>query len=97
MNPYVVFCLSFSGINESYQMGLFQVLAAILHLGNVEIKDRDADSSLIAVRINFSLQGERGRVLVCRQKFIKNQLRGKSCFWCFYNFLVAFSYDGRRI
>uniref|UniRef100_A0A3P9LLX2 Unconventional myosin-Va n=1 Tax=Oryzias latipes TaxID=8090 RepID=A0A3P9LLX2_ORYLA len=36
------------GINESYQMGLFQVLAAILHLGNVEIKDRDADSSLIA-------------------------------------------------
>lgn len=60
MNPYVVFCLSFSGINESYQMGLFQVLAAILHLGNVEIKDRDADSSLIAVRINFLLQGERG-------------------------------------
>ncbi|XP_055010629.1 unconventional myosin-Va isoform X3 [Boleophthalmus pectinirostris] len=36
------------GINESYQMGLFQVLAAILHLGNVEIKDRDSDSSLIA-------------------------------------------------
>uniref|UniRef100_A0A4W6FGR6 Unconventional myosin-Va n=1 Tax=Lates calcarifer TaxID=8187 RepID=A0A4W6FGR6_LATCA len=35
------------GINESYQMGLFQVLAAILHLGNVEIKDRDSDSSLI--------------------------------------------------
>nr|XP_046233911.1 unconventional myosin-Va isoform X2 [Scatophagus argus] len=35
------------GINESYQMGLFQVLAAILHLGNVEIKDRDADSSVI--------------------------------------------------
>ncbi|XP_076612248.1 unconventional myosin-Va isoform X2 [Chaetodon auriga] len=36
------------GINESYQMGLFQVLAAILHLGNVDIKDRDADSSVIA-------------------------------------------------
>ncbi|CAJ1049033.1 unconventional myosin-Va isoform X9 [Xyrichtys novacula] len=35
------------GINESYQMGLFQVLAAILHLGNVEIKDKDADSSII--------------------------------------------------
>ncbi|CAL1604235.1 unnamed protein product [Knipowitschia caucasica] len=35
------------GINESYQMGLFQVLAAILHLGNVEIKDRDSDSSII--------------------------------------------------
>ncbi|KAM4602413.1 unconventional myosin-Va [Polymixia lowei] len=36
------------GINESYQMSLFQVLAAILHLGNVEIKDRDSDSSIIA-------------------------------------------------
>ncbi|XP_074466992.1 unconventional myosin-Va isoform X1 [Sebastes fasciatus] len=35
------------GVNESYQMGLFQVLAAILHLGNVEIKDRDSDSSVI--------------------------------------------------
>ncbi|XP_053721073.1 unconventional myosin-Va isoform X1 [Synchiropus splendidus] len=39
---------SLLGINESYQMGLFQVLAAILHLGNVEIKDRDSDSSIIA-------------------------------------------------
>ncbi|XP_077421039.1 unconventional myosin-Va isoform X3 [Vanacampus margaritifer] len=38
---------SLLGINESYQMGLFQVLAAILHLGNVEIKDRDSDSSII--------------------------------------------------
>uniref|UniRef100_A0A3Q3VV77 Unconventional myosin-Va n=1 Tax=Mola mola TaxID=94237 RepID=A0A3Q3VV77_MOLML len=36
------------GINESYQMELFQVLAAILHLGNVEIKDRDSDSSIIS-------------------------------------------------
>uniref|UniRef100_A0AAQ4PDB3 Myosin VA n=1 Tax=Gasterosteus aculeatus aculeatus TaxID=481459 RepID=A0AAQ4PDB3_GASAC len=35
------------GINESNQMGLFQVLAAILHLGNVQIKDRDSDSSII--------------------------------------------------
>ncbi|XP_076143801.1 unconventional myosin-Va isoform X2 [Alosa pseudoharengus] len=35
------------GINESYQMGLFHILAAILHLGNVEVKDRDADSSTI--------------------------------------------------
>ncbi|XP_059926780.1 unconventional myosin-Va isoform X1 [Gadus macrocephalus] len=35
------------GVNESYQMGLFQVLAAILHLGNVEVKDRDSDSSVI--------------------------------------------------
>uniref|UniRef100_A0A8C9TW70 Myosin VA n=1 Tax=Scleropages formosus TaxID=113540 RepID=A0A8C9TW70_SCLFO len=35
------------GINESYQIGIFQVLAAILHLGNVEVKDRDSDSSNI--------------------------------------------------
>ncbi|KAL1007579.1 hypothetical protein UPYG_G00088650 [Umbra pygmaea] len=38
---------SLLGINEQNQMGLFKVLAAILHLGNVEIKDRDADSSII--------------------------------------------------
>lgn len=43
---------SAAGINESYQMGLFQVLAAILHLGNVDIKDRDSDSSIIPVRTN---------------------------------------------
>ncbi|XP_037546731.1 unconventional myosin-Va [Nematolebias whitei] len=36
------------GINESNQMGLFQVLAAILHLGNVELKEKDSDSSIIA-------------------------------------------------
>lgn len=52
-NLCVCLCLSSAGINESYQMGLFQVLAAILHLGNVEIKDRDSDSSLIPVRITF--------------------------------------------
>uniref|UniRef100_A0A673XPN3 Myosin VA n=1 Tax=Salmo trutta TaxID=8032 RepID=A0A673XPN3_SALTR len=38
---------SLLGINELNQKGLFQVLAAILHLGNVEIKDRDSDSSII--------------------------------------------------
>uniref|UniRef100_A0A8C1KJ66 Unconventional myosin-Va n=1 Tax=Cyprinus carpio TaxID=7962 RepID=A0A8C1KJ66_CYPCA len=35
------------GVNESYQLGLFQILASILHLGNVEVKDRDPDSSII--------------------------------------------------
>ncbi|XP_043934765.1 unconventional myosin-Va isoform X4 [Protopterus annectens] len=35
------------GINESYQMGVFRILAGILHLGNVEFKDRDADSCII--------------------------------------------------
>uniref|UniRef100_A0A4W5MI94 Myosin VA n=1 Tax=Hucho hucho TaxID=62062 RepID=A0A4W5MI94_9TELE len=44
----VLFCVYLcSGINELNQKGLFQVLAAILHLGNVEIKDRDSDSSII--------------------------------------------------
>ncbi|XP_077476300.1 unconventional myosin-Va isoform X5 [Stigmatopora argus] len=38
---------SLLGINETYQMGLFQVLAAILHLGNVDINDKDSDSSII--------------------------------------------------
>ncbi|KAK7151590.1 hypothetical protein R3I94_008047 [Phoxinus phoxinus] len=35
------------GVNESYQIGLFRILASILHLGNVEVKDRDSDSSII--------------------------------------------------
>ncbi|OCT86947.1 unconventional myosin-Va isoform X4 [Xenopus laevis] len=35
------------GIGESSQMGIFRILAAILHLGNVEIKSRDSDSCLI--------------------------------------------------
>uniref|UniRef100_A0A671RSA3 Unconventional myosin-Va-like n=1 Tax=Sinocyclocheilus anshuiensis TaxID=1608454 RepID=A0A671RSA3_9TELE len=35
------------GVNESYQLGLFQILASILHLGNIEVKDRDSDSSII--------------------------------------------------
>ncbi|XP_051896263.1 unconventional myosin-Va isoform X2 [Pristis pectinata] len=37
------------GINESYQMGIFHILAAILHLGNVTIKanDRDAENCFI--------------------------------------------------
>ncbi|XP_059808755.1 unconventional myosin-Va isoform X4 [Hypanus sabinus] len=38
------------GINEFYQMGIFQILASILHLGNVPIKanDRDADNCFIS-------------------------------------------------
>ncbi|XP_053317883.1 unconventional myosin-Va isoform X4 [Spea bombifrons] len=35
------------GIGDLYQMGIFRILAAILHLGNVEIKARDSDSCLI--------------------------------------------------
>ncbi|XP_032906328.1 unconventional myosin-Va isoform X12 [Amblyraja radiata] len=37
------------GINESHQMGIFRVVAAVLHLGNVTIKanDRDAENCFI--------------------------------------------------
>ncbi|XP_072421173.1 unconventional myosin-Va isoform X4 [Chiloscyllium punctatum] len=40
---------SLLGINDSYQMGVFHILAAILHLGNVTIKsnERDADNCFI--------------------------------------------------
>ncbi|XP_040269881.1 unconventional myosin-Va isoform X4 [Bufo bufo] len=35
------------GIGEQHQKGIFRILAAILHLGNVDIKGRDSDSCLI--------------------------------------------------
>uniref|UniRef100_A0A8C5MR20 Unconventional myosin-Va n=1 Tax=Leptobrachium leishanense TaxID=445787 RepID=A0A8C5MR20_9ANUR len=35
------------GIGDLYQMGIFRILAAILHLGNVEFKGRDSDSCVI--------------------------------------------------
>ncbi|KAI7812222.1 unconventional myosin-Va, partial [Triplophysa rosa] len=35
---------SLLGITETYQMGLFQILSAILHLGNVEMKERGSSS-----------------------------------------------------
>ncbi|XP_075714102.1 unconventional myosin-Va isoform X1 [Rhinoderma darwinii] len=38
---------SLLGIGDQYQNGIFRILAAILHLGNVEIKSRDSDSCLI--------------------------------------------------
>lgn len=44
-------------------MGVFRVLAAILHLGNVEIRDKDSDSSTIAVRMTHTAALHvRGRV-----------------------------------
>lgn len=39
----------FSGISDSYQMGIFRILAGILHLGNVEFAARDSDSCTIPV------------------------------------------------
>lgn len=38
-----------TGFSESAQMALFQILAAILHLSNVEVKGQSADSSSITV------------------------------------------------
>uniref|UniRef100_A0A8C6K3Z5 Unconventional myosin-Va n=1 Tax=Melopsittacus undulatus TaxID=13146 RepID=A0A8C6K3Z5_MELUD len=35
------------GISDSYQMGIFRILAGILHLGNVEFASRDSDSCVI--------------------------------------------------
>uniref|UniRef100_A0A8C2YF99 Unconventional myosin-Va n=1 Tax=Coturnix japonica TaxID=93934 RepID=A0A8C2YF99_COTJA len=35
------------GISDSYQMGIFYILAGILHLGNVEFAPRDSDSCAV--------------------------------------------------
>ncbi|KAK2539507.1 Myo5a [Columba livia] len=35
------------GISDSYQMGIFRILAGILHLGNVEFASRDSDSCAV--------------------------------------------------
>ncbi|XP_075064113.1 unconventional myosin-Va isoform X3 [Mixophyes fleayi] len=35
------------GIGDLYQMGIFRILAGILHLGNVQFKSRDSDSCII--------------------------------------------------
>ncbi|XP_041967019.1 unconventional myosin-Va-like [Alosa sapidissima] len=39
--------LTMLGIDEAQQMGLFRILAGVLHLGNVEIRPRGADSSTV--------------------------------------------------
>ncbi|XP_067090448.1 unconventional myosin-Va-like isoform X1 [Osmerus mordax] len=39
--------LSLLGISEAYQIAVFQILAAVLHLGNVEVKDSSGDRSTI--------------------------------------------------
>ncbi|KAJ8002548.1 hypothetical protein DPEC_G00160050 [Dallia pectoralis] len=43
---------SLLGISDTQQMGLFQILAAVLHLGNVEVKEGATDSSVIRVDNN---------------------------------------------
>lgn len=54
MHLYVFFLLfellSFIvGINESVQIAIYQILASILHLSNVEVKDQSGDRSSILV------------------------------------------------
>lgn len=47
---YLFELLSFIvGINESVQMAIYQILASILHLSNVEVKDQSGDRSSILV------------------------------------------------
>lgn len=41
------------GIGESDQMAIYQILAAILHLSNVEVKDQTADRSSILVNTDY--------------------------------------------
>lgn len=45
----------FAGIGDQYQLGIFRILASILHFGNVEIKSRDADSCTISVSVFYFL------------------------------------------
>lgn len=44
--------LCFVGIGEADQMSIYQILAAILHLSNVEVKDQSADRCSILVNID---------------------------------------------
>ena len=41
--------LIISGLQEKDQMMIFQILSALLHFGNVQIKEKDAESSEIPV------------------------------------------------
>lgn len=48
-----IYCfLCFVGIGETDQMSIYQILAAILHLSNVEVKDQSADRCSISVNID---------------------------------------------
>lgn len=48
------FSLFFSGLKEDFQSDVFKVLAAILHLGNVEIKNSGGDKSSVSVSFKFT-------------------------------------------
>ncbi len=48
-------CFS-SGLKDSFQADVFKVLAAILHLGNVVIKENSSEKSSISVRNMLCVQ-----------------------------------------
>ncbi|KAL0601111.1 Unconventional myosin-Va [Plecturocebus cupreus] len=51
------------GISESYQMGIFRILAGILHLGNVGFTSRDADSCTIPMEFHSYFPGWSAKAL----------------------------------
>lgn len=52
IQPQTCQYLLIPGITEAHQMGLFQILSAILHLGNVDVKERGSSSCGISVSPN---------------------------------------------
>lgn len=65
IDHHLLFCCSVCivGISESYQMAIYQILAAILHLSNVEVKDQSADRSSILVNTNYP--GQQQQEIFC--------------------------------
>lgn len=60
LNFYVIFTFfspASPGLKENFQSDMFKVLAAILHLGNVEIRDSGGDKSSVPVSLNSHLFG----------------------------------------
>lgn len=45
------------GLEEDFQSDVFKVLAAILHLGNVEIRDSGGEKSSVPVSVSWGLCG----------------------------------------
>lgn len=43
---------STAGLKDDFQLAVFKVLAAILHLGNVEIRESGGDKSFVAVSLD---------------------------------------------
>lgn len=52
---FTFFFCCFSGLKEDFQSDVFKVLAAILHLGNVEIKSSGGDKSSVPVSFKFTV------------------------------------------